>query len=245
MRTSIAADNAPSIHPVHPPINWSTQKQIYAIQSLTLTVLLGILNMLSKMSRALVFLLTKYGGLGLKQWSIIDLARQIQLLSTTISSSSIVRFLFQTSLHTTQLEYVYNTNFLANNNPTINIGGVTPTWLTKLWQNFQQGGIQLDGGWSVTMQQVGDFHIADSSAWMKVPMTSQRWKLFHKTFIFLQVTTIVDETTACGCYFTPAFLQVAPSYPLIFQWPCQQHNITNHQKILYTQILAANTKTSK
>ena len=83
---------------IHPSIDYPmvpqrlTKKQKDSIQSPTLCALLGKLNMSSKMSSLLVFLLTKYGGVGLKQWSIINLARQIQLLSTTLSSS-IVGFL--------------------------------------------------------------------------------------------------------------------------------------------------------
>ena len=44
----------------------------------------------------------------------------------TLASSSIVGFLLQTSLHTTQLEYGHSTNFLATNDLNINISGVTP-----------------------------------------------------------------------------------------------------------------------
>ena len=80
----------------------------------------------------------KYGGVGLKQWIIINLAKQIQLISTTLSSSSIMWFILQTSLHTIHLEYGHNTNFLTNNDPTINISGVTPMWLTILHQNCQR-----------------------------------------------------------------------------------------------------------
>ena len=105
----------------------------------------------SSITTALNLLLTKYGGVGLKQWSIINLAKQIKLLSTTLSSISIVRFLLQTSLHTTQLEYGHNTKFLANNDHTINISGSTPTWLPRLHHNCQQAGIWLEGGWSALL----------------------------------------------------------------------------------------------
>ena len=102
-----------------------TYKQIDVIQSPTMCTLLGRFNMLSKMSRDLVFLPTKYGEMGLKQWSIVNLARQIQLVFSTLSSSSIVGFLLQTSLYITQLEYGHITNFLATNDSNTNISGVT------------------------------------------------------------------------------------------------------------------------
>ena len=123
---------------IHPSIGFPsvpqrlTQKQIDSIQSPTLCALLGRLHMSSKMSRALVILPTKFGGVELKQWSIINLARQIQLVSKTLASSFTVGFLLQTSLHTTQLEYGHNTNFPATNNLNINISRVTRTWLTRL-----------------------------------------------------------------------------------------------------------------
>ena len=76
-------------------------------------------------------------------------------------------------------------------------------------------------------------------------MTSKRWKLFWEAFILLQVTAIAGITTACSCYFTPAAIQVAPSYPSLFQWPQQKRNITRNGKLLFTQILAANTNNSQ
>ena len=131
---------------IHPSIGFPlvlqqlTQKQIDLIQSPTLCALLSRLHMQSKMSRDIVFLPTKYGG-GLKQWSIINQARQIQFVSKTLSSSSIVGFLLQTSLHTTQLEYSHSTNSLATNNRNINISGVTSMWLTCLHKNCMEVGI--------------------------------------------------------------------------------------------------------
>ena len=41
---------------------------------------------------------------------------------------------------------------------------------------------------------------------------------------------ISDIITACGGYFTPAASKVTPSYPSVFQWPRQQHNITSVHK---------------
>ena len=114
------------------------------------------------MSRALVFLPTKFGGVGLKQWSIINLARQIQFVSKTLASSSIVGFLLQTSLHTMQLEYGHSTNFLATNDPNIS-------------------------------------------------------------------------------YFTREARAVTQSYPSIFKWPQQQHNITYEHKLIFRRNLTANT----
>ena len=192
------------------------------------------------MSRAQVFMLTKYGGVGLKQWSIINLARQIQLVLTTLLSSSIVGFLLQTNLYTTQLKYGHIINFLANNNTTTSISRVTPMWLTCLHQNCQKIGIQLEGGWSAPLQQVGDCHIAELPARGNLLLSNQQWKLLREMFIFLQVTTISDIITARGGYFTQAASKVTPSYPSVFKWPRQQHNITNAHKSVFCQILAAN-----
>ena len=165
--------------------------------------------------------------MGLKQWSIINLTRQIQLVSTTLSSMSIVGFLLQTSLHTTQLEYGHSINFLANNAPNISISRVTLTWLTHLHQNCLVIGIQLEGGRSAPLQQMGDCHIADLPAWRNLELSNQQWTLFLEIFIFLQVTTISDIITACSSYFTQESNKVTSSYPSVFKWPWQHHNITN------------------
>ena len=134
---------------------------------------------------------------------------------------SIVGFLLQTSLHTMQLEYSHSTNFLATNDPNINISGVTPTWLTRLHKNCMEVGIRLEGGWSVPRQPVGDFHIAGLPACGNVTLTNHQCKLFRETFIFLQVTTIADITTACGSYFAREARAVTQSYLSVFKWPRQ------------------------
>ena len=64
-------------------------------------------------------------------------------------------------------------------------------------------------------------------------MTKHMWKLFGETYIFLQVMVIADITTACGCYFMETAILVTPSYPSIFQWPQQQHNITSQHELLF------------
>ena len=172
--------------------------------------------MLSKMSRALVFLPTKYGGVEFKQQSIINLARKIQFISTTLSPSSIVGFLLQTSLHTTQLEYGHSINFLANNDLNISTSQMAPTRLTSLHQNCQKIGIQLEEGWSVSLQQVGDCNITDLPAQGNLLLSNQEWELFRDMFIFLQVTMISDVTTTCGGYFTQAANKVALSFSSVF-----------------------------
>ena len=159
----------------------------------------------------------------------------------TLASSSIVGFLLQTSLHTTQLEYGHSTNFLATNDPNINISGVTPTWLTRLHKNCMEVGIHLEGGWSAPRQRVGDFHIAELPARGNVMLTNYQWKLYRETYIFLQVTTIANITTACGSYFNREARAVTQSYPSVFKWPRQQHNITYKHKLIFCQILTANT----
>ena len=51
---------------------------------------------------------------------------------------------------------------------------------------------------------------------------------------------ISDIITTHGGFFTRAVSKVTPSYPSVFKWPRQQHNITNAHKSLFCQILAAN-----
>ena len=162
------------------------------------------------------------------------------LFQQHFSSSSIVRFLLKTSPHTAQLKYGHITNFLADDVQTISISKVTPTRLTNLHQSFQKIGIQLEEGWPVPLQRMNNCHIADLPGWGKLSLSNHLWKLFREMFISLQVTLISDITTACGGYFTPAASRVTPSYPSVFQWLQQQHNITSEHKTLFTQILAAN-----
>ena len=88
-----------------------------------------------------------------------------------------------------------------NHQSTISISGMTPTWLTTLHHNCLQEGIHLEGGWSVPLQKVGNFHIAELPVQASVTMNK---RMFRETYIFLQVTTIVGISTACGRYFTEA-----------------------------------------
>ena len=64
-------------------------------------------------------------------------------------------YLLQASLHITQLEYGHSTNFLANNNPNISISKVTPTWLTRLHQNFleKEDGQRCCNKWEIATLQ--------------------------------------------------------------------------------------------
>ena len=53
------------------------------------------------------------------------------------------------------------------------------------------------------------------------------------------ITTISDIITTCDSYFTQEANEVTPSYPSVFKWPRQLHNITNTHKSAFHQILAA------
>ena len=79
-----------------------------------------------------------------------------------------------------------------------------------------------------TMLQTGV--ICHRLLWGNLELSNQQWKLFQETFIFLQVTMISDIITACGSYFTRAAREVKQSYPSVFKWPRQQHNITSAHK---------------
>ena len=83
-----------------------------------------------------------------------------------------------------------------------------------------QVGIRLEGEWSLPQLQVGGCHIADPPA--------------HGNLVLSPVEIISRN-------FTHAARAVTQSYTSVFKWPRQQHHITQEHKLIFRQILTANT----
>ena len=128
---------------IHPSIGYLLIAQrlstarIDKLQSIPLTATLGRVNL---MRRDLVFLPASKGGAGMIRWSSINIARQIQFVTTTHNSPSNIGFLFRTSLAIAQLEYGHGENIGATLDTAISI--VTETWWSVLHMNCCKANIR-------------------------------------------------------------------------------------------------------
>ena len=191
---------------IHPSIGYPlvaqrlTTARIDKLQGIPLAATLGRVNLSTKMSRALVFLPASKGGAGMIQWSSVNLARQIQLVTTTYNSPSNIGFLLRTSLAITQLEYGHGASIMATLDS--DISGTTETWWTVLHLNCCKANIRLEGGWTASLQRYYDYFIAELPAKASINMQKHQWKLFREMFVYLNITTMADIVTACGQYIT-------------------------------------------
>ena len=101
-------------------------------------------------------------------WSSINLAQQIQFVTTTYNSPSNIEFLLWTSLAITQLEYGQGESIMAALDS--DIGGVTNPWWTVLYLNCCKTNIRLEGGWTDSLQRYNDYFIAELPAKASITM---------------------------------------------------------------------------
>ena len=170
------------------------------------------------------------------QWSSANLARQIQLVTTTYNSPSNIGFLLRTSLAITQLEYGYGESIMATLDS--DISGTTETWWTVLHLNCCKANIRLEGGWTASLQRYNDYFIAELPAKASINMQKRQWKLFREIFIYLNITTIADIVTACGKYITKEAKDGKKSYESIHKWPRQQHHISAKHREIWTTCMS-------
>ena len=163
-------------------------------------------------------------------WSSINIARQIQFLTTTYNSPSNIRFLLRTSLATTQLEYRQGESIMATLDT--DISGITETWWMILHLNCCKTNIRLEGGWTAQLQQFNDYFIANLPTRASITMLPRQWKLFREIFIYLNITTIADIVTACGQFIMKQAYEGTKSYESIHKWPRQQHFISKAHREL-------------
>ena len=88
---------------------------------------------------------------------------------------------------------------------------------------LQGHNIRLKGGWTAQLQRFNDYFIADLLIRASITMLPRQWKLFRKTFIYLNITTIADIVTACRQFITKGAYTGIKSYESINKWTCQQH----------------------
>ena len=163
-------------------------------------------------------------------WSSINIARQIQFVTTTYNSPSNIGFLLRTSLATTQLEYGYGESIIATLDT--DISSITEIRWTILHLICCKANIRLEGGWTAQLQQFNDYFIANLPTRASITMQSRQWKLFREMSIYLNIATIADIVTACGQFITKEAYKGAKSYESIHKWARQQHFISNAHREL-------------
>ena len=214
---------------IHPSIGYLLIAQrlptarIDKLQSIPLAATLGRVTLSTKMRRDLVFLPASKGGVGMIHWRSINIARQIQFVTTTYNSPSSIGFLLRISLAITQLGYRHGESIMAMLDTAIS--SVMETWWTILHLNCCKANIRLEGGCTAQLQWFDNYCIAYLLTRASITMQPRKWKLFWEMFIYLNITTIADIVTACGQFITKSAYTGAKSYESIHKWPHQQHFI--------------------
>ena len=135
-------------------------------------------------------------GAGIPNWSICNLARQLQLLQTSFDTESLLGFALRASMRTSQLECGHGVSFMESTN--INMKGMTKTWLMVLHVNCVKFDIRVTRGYVLPLQQTNDIYIGKLPTYTKYKLKPPDQCLLRGCHHHFHLTTVANMANAAG-----------------------------------------------
>ena len=151
------------------------------------------------MSRNLLHMPKSHGGTGIPNWSICNLAQQLQLLQTSINTPLLLGFALQASMRASQLDYGHEVSFMESTD--INMKGTTKIMAHGAPWKLPEILHQSDRGRYPTTkmnQCYYDIYIGELPTYTNFKLDPPNQCLFCEWHCHLHLTTVVNMVNATG-----------------------------------------------
>ena len=193
--------------------------------------------MTSTSAHKMLYSPAKFGGAGIKRWSMEILAQQIALYTNQVDYQEWLGFVIRSSMNTSQLEFGQEKHFLQHQQSNIP-NTITPTWITSIQSNAVATLlVSINGGWIPPKQREGDIHIGNLPELNEATLSNHELCIFHQTFQALQVTTLADIVDASGKHIPTSPFNCTATTSSPYSWPSRKTTITREHKEVWQGLL--------